>query len=276
MLLNLICFLCCVCAGAVILFTDLGFVWGAVLAVGTWLGSFVALVLLSVAFLWVCCAFVDFDKPQSEYSPFYSKLAGVYIAALIRIFRVRVHTQGLEKTPCGGRFLLVCNHQHEADPGVLLHYFKNSRLAFISKQENRTLPFVGPIMHKLLCQLIDRDNDRQALKGILNCINIIREDKASVAVFPEGGIKGVGKLYPFRPGVFKIAMKTNVPIVVCTLRNTELVLKNGLRGRPTDVQLHLVDVIEPERYAEMKTTQLSDMVHALMLRDLGPDFLLEP
>ena len=42
--------------------------------------------------------------------------------------------------------MLVCNHLHEADPAILLHYFKKSQLAFISKQENKDMLIVGKLM----------------------------------------------------------------------------------------------------------------------------------
>lgn len=275
MLLNLICFLCTVLTGAAVIFTDFPFWPSVLLGVGVWIGSFALLVLLSVVVLWALCQRVDYGVPQEEDSPFYRKLAAVYIEALIRLLRVRVHTRGLEQTPREGRFLLVCNHLFEADPGILLHYFKDSQLAFISKQENRRLPFVGRIMHKILCQLIDRENDRQALKVILKCISLIKEDKCSIAVFPEGYCSGDGKLHHFRSGVFKIALKTRVPIVVCTIQNTQPIVHNGLRGKATDVELHLVDVIRPERYEGLKTTELSELVYQKMLADLGPDFAPE-
>ena len=45
---------------------------------------------------------------------------------------------------------------------------------------------VGKFMHKILCQMIDRDKDRPALRVILKCIQLIKEDKVSIGVFPEG------------------------------------------------------------------------------------------
>lgn len=238
-------------------------------------GGFLGWVLAAVIVLWLLCLPVDQSKPQTEDSPFYRGLAAVYIEALIALLRVRVHAEGLEKTPKEGRFLLVCNHQHVADPGILLHYFKDSQLAFISKQENQKLFAVGPIMHRILCQPIDRDNDRQALKGILNCIGIIREDKASIGVFPEGYTSRDGKLHHFRSGVFKIAQKTKVPIVVCTLNGSRMILKNAARLKPSDVALHLVGVLQPEDYAGMNTVQLGQRVFDMMLADLGPEFAPE-
>ena len=235
-------------------------------------GIYGLLFLLAVAFLWAICAVVNLDKPQEEDSPFYRRVMHIYIEALIQLVRVRLHTKGLEDTPKEGRFLLVCNHLFIADPGIVLHCFRKDKLAFLTKKENYKLPFIGAFMHKILCQPIDRENDRQALKSIIKCIQLIKEDKVSVCAFPEGYTSKDGKVHPFRPGVFKIAQKTNVPIVVCTIQNTRQIFKNLKHFGHTDVELHLVEVIQPESYAGMNTVALSDMVYEKMIADLGEEF----
>ena len=230
---------------------------------------------LAFAFLWVCCRAVDMEKAQETDSKFYRTIMYLYIEALISLVLVRLHTRGLEKTPREGRFLLVCNHLFIADPGVLLHCFKGSQLAFITKKENQRLPLIAPIMHKILCQPIDRENDRAALKTILKCISLIKEDKVSIGVFPEGYTSKDGKLHPFRPGVFKIAQKAGVHIVVCTIQNTKMIFKNLAKLKKTDVYLHLTDVILPEEYKGMSTVEISDCVYERMIADLGEDFRAE-
>ena len=236
------------------------------------LGFDLGLLLLSVLFLWMCCATVDMSKPQEEDSRFFRRLMHPYIEALISIVGIRLHTQGLEKVPTDGRFLLVCNHLFIADPGVLLHCFKNSQLAFVTKQENDSVFLVGKIMHKILCQPIDRNNDRAALKTILKCIQLLKEDKVSVCVFPEGYTSKDGKLHHFRNGVFKIAQKANVPIVVCTLQNTRQIFKNMARLKHTDVPVHLVEVIPAEELKGLTTVQIGERVYEAMISDLGEAF----
>ena len=234
--------------------------------------SYLVLAGIAFAFLWTVCKKVDMTQPQEEDSPFYRAVMDLYIEALVMLMGVRLHTEGLEKTPRDGRFLLVCNHLFIADPGILLHCFKKSQLAFITKQENMDLPIVAPIMHKTLCQPIDRDNDRSALKTILKCISLLKEDKCSIGVFPEGYTSKDGKLHPFRPGVFKIAQKANVPIAVCTIQNTKPIIKNFKKLKKTDVHLHLVDVIPPEEIKSLSTVELSDRIYACMIADLGEEF----
>ena len=252
------------CLGGNFLFLPLCFV-----------GNFLGLALLAFLFLVVVSYQVDQDKEQEKDDPFYRWVIAIYVEVLIQLLQVRVHTTGLEKTPKEGRFLLVCNHQFLADPGILLHYFRDSQLAFISKQENREMFCVGPLMHKILCQTLDRDNDRQALRVILKCIQILKEDKASVAVFPEGGTNHDDKLHAFRPGVFKIAQKAGVPIVICTLNNTRSILKNGLKLKSTDVELHLVDVIPAEELKGKTTVEIAEQVYHMMLSDLGEEYRAE-
>ena len=257
--------LICLCSGA---FGSLAWLWTLPLG---YLGAFIATGVLIFLFVIICEHAVDTSKPQEKDSKFYRFLVNCIAEAAIPILSVKMHTKGLEKTPKKGRFLLVCNHLNEMDPVVLLRYFKDSQLAFISKQENQSMFVVGKYMHKLQCQLMNRENDREALKTILKCVEIIKEDKASIAVFPEGYIKPDRKLHHFRSGVFKIAQRTKVPIVVCTLRNTQYVFHNGKRLKPTDVYLNLVDVIQPEAYAGMTTVDLGNMVYEMMAQDLGPE-----
>ena len=247
-----------------------GLDWLWVLPV-SYIGSLILLAALIFLSVYILAQMVDTSKPQEKDSKLYRFVINCVVEAAIPILSVRMHVQGLEKTPKEGRFLLVCNHLELMDPVILLHYFRNSQLAFISKKENADMFLVGKLMHKIQCQLMNRENDREALKTILKCVEIIREDKASIAVFPEGYIKPDRKLHRFRSGVFKIAQRTKVPIVVCTLRNTQHIFKNGMRLKPTDVYLHLLDVIQPEDYAGMTTVELGNRVYEMMARDLGPE-----
>lgn len=236
-------------------------------------GFLVLLGALAFLFLWVACQIVDTRKPQKHDSKFYRQLAYRYLEAAEILVGMRVHTVGLENTPREGRFMLVCNHLDNLDPVTLLLYFQQSQLAFISKRENRSMFLVGKMMHRLMCQFMDRENDREALKTILNCVRLIQEDEVSIAVFPEGYTSVDGLLRRFRSGVFKIAKKTSVPIVVCTLQGTSAVLHNFVRMKPSDVHLHLVRVIQPEEYKDMNTVALGNWVYQLMADDLGPDMV---
>ena len=257
---------------AAVLFCVTGFAWW-VLPVA-FVGGFLGFLVLAFLFLWAVCALVDFDKPQLHDSKFYRTVANLYIQALPKLARVHIEKEGLEQLPQEGRFLLVCNHLSDADPVLLLQTFPKAQLAFISKRENQSMFLVGKIMHKIMCQMINRENDREALKTILKCIQMIREDQVSVAVFPEGYTSRDGKLHHFRSGVFKIATKTQVPIVMCTVKNTQNIFHNIKRLKKTVVPLHVVGVIQPESYSGRTAVDIAQEAYDRMLADLGPDFAL--
>ena len=210
----------------------------------SFVGLFLGLAILAFLALWGLTAIVDMNKPQDTDSKFYRWLTYLYIDAVFVILQTRFHTTGLENVPKDGRFLLVCNHLNDLDPLSLLK-------------------------HKILCQPINRENDREALKTIVKCIQILKEDKASIAVFPEGYTSRDGKLHTFRSGVFKIAQKANVPIVVCTIQNSQYVFRNAKHLKPTDVYLHLLTVIPAEEVQSSNTVELAERIHDMMAADLG-------
>jgi len=272
----------CVIGAALLIAVAVCFLTGAFLSLAwLWLlpvcfvGGFLVLAGLAFGFLWLMCKLVDQSKPQEQDSKFYRTLMHLYVDAALTAARVTVNTRGLEQTPKSGRFLLVSNHIDNVDPAFLLTYFRKSQLAFISKQEVQNFFLVGELMHKILCQPINRENDREALKTILKCIQIIKEDKASIAVFPEGYIQPDKKLHHFRPGVFKIATKTKVPIVVCTLKGTPTVVSNFTHLKPSTVDLHLLKVIYPEEYENLTTVELADRIYQMMAEDLGPELVAQ-
>lgn len=256
----------CLLAGG---FGSLAWLW--LLPVG-FLGGFLLAFLLVFLFIYILVSRVDTTVPQEHDDPFYRKVTYLYAEAILPLLRMKVHTRGLEKTPREGRFLLVCNHLFELDPVVLYAYFQQSQLAFISKRENNDMFIIGKLMHKLMAQLINRENDREALKTILKCISLIQEDEVSIAVFPEGYISKNHRLMHFRSGALKIATKAKVPIVVCTIQGTDKVLGNIRHLRSTPIELHLLDVITPEEMQGRTTTDIGEQIYRMMAADLGPDY----
>lgn len=239
--------------------------------IGGFVGCFLGLIVLGFLIVWIMSEVVDLSVPQERMDPFYRKVMYLLIDFVIDFMRIHVKTEGLEKTPKEGRYLLVCNHLNDVDPPLLMKFFPQQEIAFISKRENEKKFILGKFMHRLYCQSINRENDREALKTILNCIRLLKEDKASIAVFPEGRIHDDRKFHHFRPGVFKIAQKAKVPIVVCTLKNSRYLTKNLTRLKRSDTVLTVLTVIYPEDYEGKTTTELAEEVYQMMAADLGPE-----
>ena len=236
------------------------FVGGTVLAAG-----------VAALFLYIACSVVDMKVLPDKDSLFYRRMTYLYVDALRTILGLKIVTKGLEQTPKDTRFLLVCNHISDLDPIVLFYSFYKSKLAFISKRENDQKPLVGQIQRKILCQPINRENDKEALKTILRCIKFIKDDEVSIGVFPEGYTSVDGKLRHFRNGVFKIAQKANVPVVVCTVKHTQESMKSMFKLKGGYVEISLLEVIPAEEAKALSTAELGERVYRTMAADLGPE-----
>ena len=250
-------------------FASLGWLW--LLPLG-FAGGFAMCLALCFLAVWIPAVNTDPHRESDGDDPYIRTVVKLYAPAVFKLLGCKIEAAGTEKLPKDGRFLLVCNHLHDLDPGIPLALFPKAQLAFISKKENIHKPIVGPLMGRIQCQFIDRENDRAALKTILKCISILKEDKASIAVFPEGRIVKDGKLlHDFRPGVFKIAQKAGVPIVVCTVNGTQNIVKNVKKLRRTRIDFHLLEVIPAEELRGVTTVDIAARVHGLMAADLGAE-----
>jgi len=230
----------------------------AVLLVGCCLGTFLALLLLSILLLAVISLLLDPEKQQPSRSGFFAGLVSFGMGAILGLSSVRLHVSGMEKLP-GGRFLLVQNHRSNFDPIVTGWALRKQQLVFISKPQNFKLPVVGPILHRAGHIAIDRENDRAALRTILAAADLLKRDVENIGIYPEGTRNPGEELLPFRSGAFKIAQKADVPIVVTAVRGTDEVQRNA-PWKVTDVYLDICTVLDAEAIHSMTTAEIGEEV----------------
>ena len=216
--------------------------------------SLAALVALYFLFLTVCGLFVDVNREYDRNSCFYRFLINSATAMCMVLVRIRVEVSGMEKLP-EGRFLFVSNHSSKFDPILSWYIFRKQDLAFISKPENFKVPFFGRIIRKCCFMPIDRDNPRNAIKTVNRAAELLKKNEVSVAVYPEGTRNYGKELHPFHNGMFQIAQKANVPVVIAAVRGTEDIHKNYPLRR-SRVEIHILEVLDAERIKGMRTNEI--------------------
>lgn len=232
-------------------------------------GIFVGLVLIQMAVFVLTIQFTNINKSPDRGVRFFRFLVKHSLPIIVKLARVKINASGTEKLPENTHMLFVCNHQHDFDPVIMLSVFPDADIGFVGKKEiYKTMPFIAKAMHRLYSLPIDRENDREAAKTIVKVIRILKEDKASIALFPEGYVSKSCELLPFRNGSLKTAIKAQVPIAVCVINNTRSIPKNMFRRR-TEVEFRLLDVLYPEQFAQMNTAKLGDIIHDKMLTALN-------
>ena len=240
------------------------------LSILTLLGGYVALLALyALALLFISLA-VDTDKPATGHWRRYRRLGEITLALILHVLRVRVHVTGMEKVPKNERFLFTCNHRADFDPMVGMVYLRDYDVSYISKKENFKIFIGGRLMHAAGILSIDRENDRSAVRTIVQAIKYLKEDDRSIAIYPEGYCRREKstRLQPFRDGSLKIAQKANVPVVVSTIVGTDEVFHNFLHLRHTDVYFDILTLIPPADYAGENTHELGDAIWHIMDENL--------
>ena len=127
---------------------------------------FAGAVLVYVLAIGAVSLFVDRRKPVERPGAFYQFITRFTLKLLLALAGVRIHLSGEDKIP-QGRWLLVSNHRSAFDPLAVICALDRHDLAFISKPSNFRIPIFGAYAHRICCLALERDDDRAAMKTIL-------------------------------------------------------------------------------------------------------------
>lgn len=137
---------------------------------------------------------------------------------------VKLTVIGADNIPKDGGVLFIFNHRSYFD--ILVIYSSTSKLAsFIGKKALKYFPFINVWMMAINCLFIDRDDLKQNMKIILKAIDMVKNGY-SIFIAPEGTRNHEKELLPFKDGSFKIAQKSNCPIVTISINNTDNIFEN--------------------------------------------------
>lgn len=214
--------------------------------------------------LLISALLVNPKREYNKHSGYYRWLLVSSTWHLIFVGRVHFHTKGMEKIPQNQRFLLVCNHRSKLDPITSWFLLQDYDLAFISKEENFHVPCWGRLIRRCCFMSIDRENPRKAMVTIDRAVNLIKDDQVSIAVYPEGTRNFGEGLLPFHNGIFKIAQKANVPVVICGIKGAEK-MKDNFPLHRSDIYFEVLDVIPAEEVKATRCNDIGDHARELML-----------
>lgn len=234
----------------------------------SFLASFLGLFCLFMLMLFIMSLFIDTKKEYEPTSKFNRFLMIITMEMLYQFAGAKLKVTGLEKLPKNQKFMFVFNHKSKFDPIIQTVVLKNYNLVHISKPSNFKAPIAGPFMKRCGYLSIDRENSKNGLKTILKAISLIKDDVSSIGVSPEGTRNYGEGLLPFRAGCFKIALKAECPIVICTMRNTLDIHKN-FPFKKTLVEMRIVRVLSYDEIKDLNTFEISDIVRREMLKDLN-------
>ena len=134
---------------------------------------------------------------------------------------------GRENIPKDEPVLFIGNHRSIFDV-VIAYSLMINLTGFVSKKEMNKIPIIRVWMRYLNCLFLDRVNIKEGLKTILKGIELIKNDKISISIFPEGTRNRDDDVKSFKEGSFKFAEKSGCKIIPMIQNNTESIFEKQL------------------------------------------------
>ena len=196
-----------------------------------------------------------------------SSLAIVNWAFKVVIFLsgVKVTVIGEENIPKDKAVLYVGNHHSIFD--VVVTYVRVKGLTgYVSKKEVEKIPLLRTWMRYLNCIFLDRKDIKAGAKMILDAIQKIKSG-ISIFIFPEGTrSKNENETLPFHDGSFKIATKSDCPIVPVVLTNTNRIFEDHLPWiKKTHITLEYCKPIIPSELPEDARKNIGSYVREIIV-----------
>lgn len=149
---------------------------------------------------------------------------------------VSVTVLGEENVPRDVPVLYIGNHRSYFD--IVMTYVRVPRpTGYIAKIDMLKVPLLSSWMKNLHCLFLDRKDIKQGMKTILSAVEKVKSG-ISICIFPEGSRSTEPDVFlPFHGGSFKIAEKSDCPIIPISINNADQVWEAHL---PTIRKTHVV------------------------------------
>ena len=154
----------------------------------------------------------------------------------------RPNVTGLGYVPRTGQVIIAGNHVSFADE-IFTPLAARRQVFYLAKAEYFTAPGLkGRAMAAFFGGIgqvpVDRNSTRAAAASIDICVRLLAEGKA-FGIYPEGTRSPDGRLYRFRTGVARIALRSGAPVVPVGLVGTNDAQPPGTRKwRIAPVSVH--------------------------------------
>lgn len=194
-----------------------------------------------------------------------------YTEKTLKFCKIKITVSGYENLPNKNEnVMFVANHANWVDAFILLAIVDRPVSMITAKEANwDKVPFIRGWMNMINCLHIDRNNTRNALRTINEASDILK-NTSSIGVFPEGVVTLSDDITPFKDGVFRMAIKSQVSIVPIHIINSKDILKITSRwtgkAYSKNVRVEILPMINTHlNNSTVKTKELSNIVRTTLI-----------
>jgi len=222
----------------------------------------IGLILLITLPIWLIARLFPGKNPRK----WPQLILDIFSPLVLWVAGFKIDIIGLEKIP-DEPALFVGNHQGLLDMFVLLMKLGKLR-PFLAKKEAEKIPVIASWMRMIGCVFIDRGNTRTAKDSIEQVEKKLMEGD-SVIIFPEGKRSRCHEMQSFKPGAFRPAIRTGVPIVPFVIDGTYKAWEENHKITPCHCKLTVLDPIYHGGADEINSTGLAAMTEEKIREALG-------
>ena len=166
------------------------------------------------------------------------KLAWLWSWLIMKTIQSPVTVTGMEKVAGSRPRVYAVTHSSALDiPIIYVHLPFQFRIIF--KSELLAYPFVGWHLRRSGQICINQQNPSASIGSIKSALKSLKSG-TPVVIFPEGGRTPNGKILPFLPGAFFLAIKAQADIVPIALVGTYSLLPMNtyhIKSRPLEMRV---------------------------------------
>jgi len=215
--------------------------------------------LYTVVFGIASIPFGFFDKDGSILHNFARAWAKMIMKTIFSPLRVI----GLEKIDSSKTHVYAVNHASALDIPVLYAYLP-FQFRIVHKKELLSYPIVGWHLKRSGQVCVDQQHPARSVGSIRSALKTLKGGMPLV-IFPEGGRTPDGRIQPFLPGAFFLAIKAQVDIVPVALVGTyELLPMDTYHIKPRPLEMRVGEPIATAGLTLRGMEELSERVQTEM------------
>lgn len=234
----------------------------AILSAWTW----VALIALMVFWVPLVALVRMFDRDPARYvTGFVFRRLGMLMTRVNPAWRI--HVEGETTVDPRRPYVVVCNHQSIADVPIIscLPW----EMKWIAKAELLKMPILGWMMRWVGDIPVDRDSRSSGARVLVAARRYLR-NRCSVIFFPEGTRSCDGRLFPFSDGAFRLAIKTQVPVLPLVLDGTHGALpKHSWKFGAVNVKLRVLAPVQTSGLQPGDAPALREHIRSVIAAELA-------
>jgi 1-acyl-sn-glycerol-3-phosphate acyltransferase len=179
-------------------------------------GYFLIGIIMAICFI-PCTIIACLPKAWRYDNSFYYWVTHIFYKAIVIISRVPVSVTGKDNIPKAPA-ILIANHESSLDIPLLGSIVDGHPHVWLFLARFAKVPIFGFIVRRMNV-VVDYSGLRKLVGSLEETLQIIKERKSHVLLFPEGGRYIDNKIHKFLYGFAVLAKRTGRPVVPVLMKN---------------------------------------------------------